>query len=298
MRSTLGATLAMHFKHLRLAGHGLQRQSLWHVIMAINLCFSINLARSPPSARKVGCPPIPGLGKRFTFAREALLTVYLDTRFTSDQRTGIMKGFKSWLKENGTDGNASGITITKFEITPNPPRLAGPQNSVSVVAERPEGGLRGWSTSTLGPNGKKNSLIVIDPRVTSQYTMEEVAAHEVGHAVFGLDDCVGCSDSQTIMAGAPRCSCDAAVAQDPSCHGDADYNARRVLGQPSDCDQRRAKENGQYDNPAPPAPPTGRRGSAFNLPRTLRYLAVCYQWFQMKKVQGQSQEWRVVFPSP
>ncbi|HKU51222.1 MAG TPA: hypothetical protein VJQ25_02050, partial [Nitrospira sp.] len=212
------------------------RETLLHVIIAINLMLSVTLTRGTVQvAAQTGCPPLSGTGR--SFPANTSLTVYLDSAFTDQQRTGIMAGFAGWTGASGSAGNASGIVIDHVIVGPPPNPL--PVNSIQVIAGTPTGGVRG--ETILNPGGPTtgttlvNAIVTIDPRVTT--AMQEVADHEGGHALMGLRDttsAVGVSES--IMSPAPLCASDAALAANPGC-GTANYNALRPLAAPTPCDQ-------------------------------------------------------------
>jgi len=261
------------------------RETFLHILVAINLIFSVVLTRGTVRVlAQTGCPVLTGTGNRFP--ANSALTVYIDPAFTDQQRTGIMAGLATWTAANGSTGNASGIVVDHVIIG----TLTGtlPANTIQVVQGTPGDGTRAQTAVTSSGTTIVSATITIDGRVSDPFAMGEVASHEGGHALMGLNNAPSDqSPTTSIMAHAPPCSSTAAVANDPGCGGNANYNALRPLSAPTPCDQLAARTNGGYGTPNPPNPnPPASSGSGTRPDQSYwtgynPQQRVCYQWFQV-----------------
>jgi hypothetical protein len=261
------------------------RETFLHILIAINLMLSVTLTRGTVRvSAQTGCPPSNASGARFP--ANTSLTVYLDPAFSATQRDGIMAGLAGWTSANGSTGNASGIVVDHVIIG----TLTGtlPANTIQVMQGTPSNGVRANTQVTISGTTIVSATITIDARVTNQSAIQEVSDHEGGHALMGLyDSPSSVPETGSIMAHAPYCSSDAAVASDPSCNGIANYNALRPLSAPTNCDQLAAKANGNYGNPSPPQPnPPASSGTGSRPDQSFwtgynPQARVCYQWFQV-----------------
>jgi hypothetical protein len=140
---------------------------------------------------------IPGITGR---PANTNVTVYIDPAFQGEARAAVMAAFNNWQASNGPGGNNTGVTFTFTDTEGGP-------NSHSVRRDAPTGTVRGY-TDTDHLNGViTGAQTHLSPTVTNYDAILEVMVHEIGHGM-GLDDCTGCSTSDSVMSAGPPAGAD------------------------------------------------------------------------------------------
>jgi hypothetical protein len=177
------------------------------VILVCALLFvkwsTVNIAQTA-----VPCEPPPGQGASRVWKIGATVNVFIDPTFGTTGQDIIATQMASWNTSTGFNitfavkttaqemgnGAASGGNATWFIFKQVPPHFgAGAQGETSGFTFN---GKRGDTTTSINPG------------VTSNAALAQVASHEVGHT-FGLDDCTTCTQGSSAMTLPPNGSLNA-----------------------------------------------------------------------------------------
>jgi hypothetical protein len=136
------------------------------------------------------------------WAKGSNVNVYIDPAITGDARDAVEDAFINWAQASNASGNGSGVTFTFAATEPED------QDNSYVVHYGDATALNNGSPTsgvTFAPGGSTGTYwarTTIDPVVTDYDAMLELVAHEIGHT-FQLDDCRGCSLSESVMSASP-----------------------------------------------------------------------------------------------
>lgn len=135
------------------------------------------------------------------FPRGANVQVYIDSNtFNAGQMNAIRTAFGNW--QNASTANNSNVTFTFVNTIPPAGTyqyLVGHEQPVVNQGVRAESG----TPISDSAGNTQQAVTVIDPRVTEPAAILELISHEIGHPM-GLDDCLTCSSSDSVMAPGPN----------------------------------------------------------------------------------------------
>ncbi len=228
-------------------------------ILLVSLTIQVGAQDVPPT----GCPPSPPVNccpplttsNSQTWAKGSKVNVNIDPSFNTEQQSAIRQSFTNWQSAGSLNNNGSGVTFT-FSSSPNPPSMEPPQGVFNVQVwhrNPPENpGLGGFQESTIQNGHVVAQEIWINTGTTEPCAVAQTAAHETGHA-FGLGEAPGCGTSTSVMNSATE-----------------GLNSLTGTYGPTQCDNSKVNQTGQYPTPTPTPTPTPEDCSCYDMVGCIR----------------------------
>ncbi|MDQ5846354.1 MAG: hypothetical protein M3539_13770 [Acidobacteriota bacterium] len=203
------------------------------VLLGLGL-FNANAEDIPPA----NCPPTgpaqcanPQMtSKQQSWPQGAHVSVNIDPSFNQQQRDAIQRSFMNWQS-----AGSSGVTFT-FSYNSTPPSMTPPSGTYNAQVwnrDPPrDTGLGGDNAVTTNGANAVAQEIWLNTQTTDPCALAQTAAHEIGHG-FGLGECPGCPTWSSVMVA-----------------GNNGYNSANGTYGPTNCDNNKVQEIGQYTTTA------------------------------------------------
>ena len=163
------------------------------------------------------------------------MTVNIDPSFSSERAAAVEQAVRNW-----TNAGSSGVTFT-FTHNSTPPSMSPPPGTynMQIWNQNPprNPGLGGDSAVLPSANGTRSQEIWLNTAITDPCSLAQTMAHETGHG-FGLAECPNCAPWSSVMNSS-----------------DNGYNGMNGTYGPTNCDNTKVQQVGQYTTPTPTPEP-------------------------------------------
>lgn len=206
-------------------------------IVSLAIVFGLWLLLCPRTAvLQTNCQP-PGNPSQYAWPKDAQVQVNIDPSFSPAQKLGIEAALENWNSANGPAGNNSGVTF--LPPTYSSTATSG-TNTMQVTNQVPPSCATcpGSAVGDTSGGRRKDAVIRLNGNNAANFSSWQAAnvmAHEVGHT-FGLGNCTNCT------CGNPQGSTQDKSVMSGNC---AQGQSSSPQG-PTDCDNTKAKQVGQY----------------------------------------------------
>ena len=162
------------------------------------------------------------------------MSVNIDPSYNPAQRAAIERSFQNWQAAGSNNG--SGVSFT-FSYSANPLSMNPPPGIYNIQLWRQDPprntGLAGDNAVSQSNGRVVAQEIWVNTKTTDTCALAQTVAHELGHG-FGLFENLNCADSTSVM--------------NPATNG---YNGTTGTYGPTDCDNAKVNQVGQYPTPTP-----------------------------------------------